>query len=213
LSLRVSACGWPVPSARIRQIRRAITFAPKTTFRAGYGTFFAQGNRGIGAVSSELGQGYQTSTAIYLGPAGANPYLPPPGASLANPFVTGFVEPPSNLVGTGVTTTIRNQPNPIQHQWTASLQRQLTSTLMIEAAYAGSRGEHLWQELRYDAVNPVYLSLGTAAAEQTPNPFFGKISTGALSASTVAARYSCPSRNTPRLPCTTIPPETPPITD
>jgi hypothetical protein len=163
-------------------------FAPKTTFRVGYGMFYAQGNRGIGAVSSELGQGFQTSTSIYLGPAGANPYLPAVGANFANPFVTGFLVPPSNLVGGGVSTIIRNAANPTQHQWTANLQRQLTASLMIEAAYTGSRGEHIWQDTPFNAANPIYLSMGTASAQQVPNPFFGKIATGTLSAATVVAR-------------------------
>ncbi|MBI4907341.1 MAG: carboxypeptidase regulatory-like domain-containing protein, partial [Acidobacteria bacterium] len=163
-------------------------FAPKTTFRAGYGMFYAQGNRGIGAVSSELGQGFQTSTSVYLGPAGVNPYVPPVGANMSNPFVTGFLIPPSNLVGGGVSTIIRNVANPTQHQWTANIQRQVTSNLVIETAYSGSRGLHIWQDTPLNAAHPVYLSLGTASAQQTPNPFFGKIATGTLSAATVVAR-------------------------
>ncbi len=107
---------------------------PRTTFRAGYGMFFAQGNRGIGAVSSELGQGYQTSTSVYLGPANTNPYLPPNGATLANPFVTGFLIPPSNLIGGGVTTTLNNTPNPVSHLWSSSIEEQLTGRVMFEAA-------------------------------------------------------------------------------
>ncbi len=161
--------------------------APRTTFRAGYGIFYAQGNRGVGAVSSELGQGFQTSTSVYLGPPAPVPYLPPVGASFSNPFVTGFVEPPSNLVGASISTVLRDFPNPTQQQWTASLQHQLTASLMIEAAYTGSRGEHIWQDFPLDAANPMYLSMGTASAQLVPNPFYGQISTGALSAKTVAA--------------------------
>jgi hypothetical protein len=110
------------------------------------------------------------------------------GANFANPFSTGFIEPPSNLVGAGVTTTLRNQPNPTQHQWTASFQRQLTSTLLVEAAYTGSRGEHIWAEMRINAANPMYLLMENATAQQTANPFYGKITTGTLSAATVAVR-------------------------
>ncbi len=165
-------------------------FAPRTTFRAGYGIFYAQGNRGIGAVSSELGQGFQTSTSVYLGPANTNPYLPPAGANLTNPFVTGFLVPPSNLVGGGVTTTLNSAPNPLTQQWTGSLQRQLTGSFMIEAAYTGSRGEHLWAEDPFNAANPFYLGLGAALDQQVPNPFYGKIATGALSAPTITRKQS-----------------------
>src|SRR5204863_9191064 len=113
---------------------------------------------------------------------------PPQRARHHNPITPGFAGPPANRVGTSVTTPIRHQPAPIQHQWTANLQRQLTSTLVVEAAYSGSRGEHFWQEHRFNAANPIYLALGTATAQQVTNPFFGKIATGTLSAPTVAAR-------------------------
>jgi len=161
-------------------------FAKRTVFRAGYGWFYAQGNRGVGAVSSELGQGFQTSTSVYLGQPSATPFAPPVGASLANPFVTGFNVPPSNLVGASISTITRNALTPAQHQWTASVQHQLTGSLLLEAAYTGSRGEHLWQDTPLNAVPPQYLALGTALAQQVPNPFYGTITTGALSAPTVA---------------------------
>ena len=164
--------------------------APRTTLRAGCGMFFAQGNRGIGAVSSELGQGFQTSTSVYLGPANTNAYLPPVGATLANPFVTGFLIPPSNLVGGTVTTTLNNTPNPVSNQWTASLQRQVTGNLMLEAGYTGNRGEHLWAEDPFDAANPIYLALGNALTQQVPNPFYGQIATGTLSAKTITLKQS-----------------------
>ena len=161
-------------------------FARRTVFRAGYGLFYAQGNRGLGAVSSELGQGFQTSTSVYLGPPGPVPFAPPPGARLANPFATGFIEPPSNLVGSSVSTIVRNVAAPLQHQWTASLQRQVTSDLLLEAGYTGSRGEHLWQDTPFDASNPANLALGPALSTLTPNPLYGRIAAGALGAPTVA---------------------------
>ncbi len=161
-------------------------FAPRTVFRAGYGVFYAQGNRGIGAVSSELGQGFQTSTSVFLGTPNPISFAPPIGASFSNPFVTGFNIPPSNLVGQGISTIVPTTPTPLQQQWTASFQHQLTQNLLVEVAYTGSRGEHIWQDFPLDAANPAYLSLGTALAQLVGNPFLGKITTGSLSASTVA---------------------------
>jgi Carboxypeptidase regulatory-like domain/TonB dependent receptor len=161
-------------------------FAPKTVFRAGFGQFYAQGNRGVGAVSSELGQGFQTSTSVFLGAPSPITYAPPIGASFASPFVTGFNAPPSNLVGSGITTVTRNALTPVQNQWTASFQHQLKSDLVLEAAYSGSRGEHLWQDLPYNVAAPSNLALGNALAQQVPNPFYGIIKTGSLSAATVA---------------------------
>ena len=163
-------------------------FAPRTTFRAGYGLFYAQGNGGIGAVSSELGSGFQTSTSVYQGPPDPVPYRPPLGASFANPFITGFDVPPSRLVGGSISTTLRHYLTPLQHQWTSSFQRQLRANLLVEAAYTGSRGEHLWQNLAYNVPDASVLNLGSELLTQTPNPYYGKVTVGALSAPTVARR-------------------------
>ncbi|MFB3826927.1 MAG: carboxypeptidase regulatory-like domain-containing protein [Bryobacteraceae bacterium] len=163
-------------------------FAPRTVYRAGYGLFYAQGNGGIGAVSNELGSGFQTSTAVYQGPPDPIQHRPPQGANLANPFVTGFNVPPSDLVGGSVSSALRDYLTPLQHQWTTSVQRQLTANLLVEAAYTGSRGEHLWQGLAFNTADPANLSLGSALLEQVPNPYYGRVSTGALSAPTVARR-------------------------
>ena len=163
-------------------------FSRRSTLRAGYGLFYAQGNGGIGAVSSELGSGFQTSTSVYLGPPDPMPHRPPAGATFANPFVTGFNLPPSRLVGGSISSTLRYYLTPLQHQWTSSLQRQIWANLLVEAAYTGSRGEHLWQNLAYNVPDASVLSLGSALLTQIPNPYYGKVTVGALSAPTVARR-------------------------
>ena len=55
----------------------------------------------------------------------------------------------------------------------------------MEAAYIGSRGEHIWNNFTRNATFPQYLSLGSQLNNLVPNPFFGKITTGAMSAATV----------------------------
>jgi hypothetical protein len=56
----------------------------------------------------------------------------------------------------------------------------------VEAAYAGAHGVHLprgsWQA---NALSTQYLSMGAALNNLVPNPFFGLVSTGTLSQSTV----------------------------
>ena len=163
-------------------------FAPRTVIRAGYGLFYAQGNGGIGAVSSELGSGFQTSTSVYQGPPDPMPHRPPEGATFANPFVTGFNIPPSTLVGGSISTALRDYLTPLQHQWTSSIQHQMTKDLLFEAAYTGSRGEHLWQNLAFNTADASNMSLGSGLLAQVANPYYGRVSTGSLSAPTVAAR-------------------------
>ena len=159
-------------------------FIERTVLRAGYGLFFTQGNGGVGAVASELGGGFQTTTSLFLGEPDAIQGRPPAG-SLLNPFSTGLRQAPSTLLGENIRTTTRDFITPYNHQWTASLQRQVTQDLLIEVAYSGSRGLRLWRDLELNALDAGYLSLGSALRAQVPNPFFGQIATGVLSARTV----------------------------
>ncbi|MEK7403851.1 MAG: carboxypeptidase-like regulatory domain-containing protein, partial [Acidobacteriota bacterium] len=162
--------------------------APRLVLRAGYGVFYAQGNGGIGAVSNELGSGFQTSTPVFLGPPDPIPFRPPIGAALANPFATGFDIPPSALVGGTISTSFRHYLTPFNHQWTTSLQRQIARDLVVETAYSASRGQRLWQNRARNAAPASQLALGSELLRQATNPYFGKIQTGALSAPTVARR-------------------------
>jgi hypothetical protein len=49
----------------------------------------------------------------------------------------------------------------------------------------GNRGVYLAGNRQFDAMPTPYLSMGTALLQSVPNPFFGKITTGALAQSTV----------------------------
>jgi outer membrane receptor protein involved in Fe transport len=163
----------------------AWTIYPNTVLRAGYGTFFTAGNGGVGAVPSEFGSGYQATTSLFQGQPAANPYLPPMGAALANPFITGLNQPPSSLLGTSISSFF-SVPfrTPRNDQWTASIQ-QGGKDFVFELGYIGSRGEHLWSDQQRDVPSTSVLSQGNALLQQVPNPFYGKITTGSLSAKTV----------------------------
>ncbi len=58
-------------------------------------------------------------------------------------------------------------------------------TCWLKSAYIGTRGEHLWNNFTEDATYPQYLSLGTQLNNLVPNPFYGKITNGSMSAATV----------------------------
>jgi hypothetical protein len=160
-------------------------FAPQMVLRAGYGRFYFPGSGGIGAGASDLGSGFLTQTSIFLGPPVAAPNTPPPGASLGDAFQAGFFLPPSNGVGSGVTTAFRNWPTPLNQQWNLSIQRTLPGGFLVETAYAGSRGMRYWVNRSHNAVSTQYLPLGNALNDLVQNPFFGVITTGALSSATV----------------------------
>jgi hypothetical protein len=163
----------------------AWTFMPNTVFRAGYGWFYAPGSGGIGSSPGDLGSGSEASTGIYLGQTPAAPNTPVTGASLANPFVTGLLPYPNSLVGSGITAIFPAWLTPMNQMWNANIQRSLTKDLLVEAAYIGSRGEHIWNNFTMDATYPQYLSLGSQLNNLVANPYYGKITNGSMSAATV----------------------------
>ena len=160
-------------------------FMRDTVIRAGYGWFYAPGSGGIGSSPGDLGSGSETATSIYFGQPVAAPNTPIADASLANPFVTGLLPFPNSLVGNGITAIFPKWLTPMNQMWNVNIQRNVGKNLLLEAAYIGSRGEHIWNNFTSNATNPQYLSLGTALNSLVPNPFYGKITNGAMSAATV----------------------------
>ncbi|MBI4472580.1 MAG: TonB-dependent receptor, partial [Acidobacteria bacterium] len=151
-------------------------FAKDTVLRAGYGLFYFPGSGGIGAGASDLGSGFLASTGIFLGQPPAAPNTPPRGASLANPFQAGFLNPPTTGVGGSVTTMFRDWVTPYNQQWNLNIQRSLTQSVIFEIAYVGSRGQRIWVNRARNAVSTQHLSLGPSLNELVPNPYFGKTS-------------------------------------
>ena len=166
----------------------AYQFAKDTVVRAGYGIFFFPGSGGIGAGPSDLGNGFQVNTSMFLGPPNPAPNTPPVGASIANAFSTGLLYPPSTGVGGGIGAPFPKWITPYMQQWNLNIQHTFGGNTLVEAAYVGNRGEHIWFNLGEDVANPAnYLSLGNALNNLVPNPFYGVITSGTLSAQTVRA--------------------------
>jgi hypothetical protein len=62
----------------------------------------------------------------------------------------------------------------MQH-WNLSVQRQIGGDVVLEVAYAGSKGTHLWQNLQWNQLPDEYLSLKEDLRRVIPNPFYGII--------------------------------------
>ncbi len=163
----------------------AWNFRNGMVMRAGYGIFFFPGSGGVGAGAGDLGSGFLAQTPVFLGPPVAAPNTPPPGASLARSFEAGFFRAPFDGVGSTIGTAFRPWVTPHNQQWNYSLQRIFGKSMLVEAAYTGSRGQRIWINRSRTAVSTDFLSLGAGLDALVANPYFGLITSGALSVAQV----------------------------
>jgi len=169
--------------------RAGIAFqaSKSTVLRAGFGIFFAPMTGGGFNSSAVPASGYSTSTS-WVGTLDNVT----PASYLSNPYPSGFVRAPGNtqglatLLGQSVTALDRNRSVPYSEQWNLNLQQLLPAKLLLDLAYVGSRGVHLFGNLNYNQLPDSALSMGTALNQLVANPFYGLISTGTLSSATVA---------------------------
>ena len=163
--------------------------ADKTVVRAGAGIFYAT-YVGVNAAATDFGNGGFVSNLLYLGPSNALPNTPPAGGSWNNPFAAGIQQPSrnTNFVGQAVRADQLNRPSPYLSDWSFSIQREITPTLLAEVAYVGSKMTHLFWNRQHNQNPDSQLSYGPDLLKSVPNPYFGKITTGALSAPTVQLR-------------------------
>ncbi len=160
----------------------------QTVLRGGYGVFYAP--QWIEAYDANMYASFNSTTDWVATLDGLVPEN-----YISNPYPKGFSLPkrdrdPLTNVGATISGWIRNEPVGYVQQWNFTVQRQLTSSLLVEAAYWANKGTKLQ---RYGGVpeNQLpnrYLSLRAALNELVPNPFYGYIERGALSGPTVARR-------------------------
>lgn len=173
------------------RIGLAYQVTPKTVVRAGAAIFYAT-YLGVNAAATDFGNGSFLSNALFLGAPNPLANTPPVGGSWSNPFAGGIIVPDrnTNFAGQNVRGDIRNRPNAYLGNWTLSIQRMLNATTMLEVAYVGSKTTHLYWNRQRNQNDPSLMSLGAALLAPVPNPFFGKIATGALSLPTIQARQA-----------------------
>jgi hypothetical protein len=172
--------------------RMGLAWTPfsKTVVRAGAGIFFTT-FVGVNAAATDFGNGGFISNLLFLGPAnplGSN--TPPIGGSWDNPFAAGISTPShtSDFVGQAVRADQLDRAKPYLSDWTLSIQREITPTLLAEVGYVGSKFTHLYWNRQHDQNPPSNESYGAQLLQPVANPFYGKITTGALSTPTVQLR-------------------------
>ena len=161
----------------------------KTVVRAGAGIFYAT-YVGVNAAATDFGNGGFVSNFLFLGAPNALPNTPPVGGSWNNPFAGGIQQPSrdSNFVGQAVRADQLNRPTPYLSDWTFSIQHEITPTLLAEIGYVGSKMTHLYWNRQHNQNSDTDVSLGSHLLDAVPNPFYGEITTGALSTPTVQRR-------------------------
>ncbi|HWZ33918.1 MAG TPA: TonB-dependent receptor [Bryobacteraceae bacterium] len=164
----------------------------KTTFRGGWGMFYAPVYFGL---DSQYSPGL-AQTTTYLASADGNAT---PAGSLYNPFPNGIIQPATIQQGIlqqlGGTTTFPDQSRTqgrVQ-QFSADIQRQLPWGVAFEIGYIGSRSVQLQYGstgttyLQINQVPTQYLSMGSALTSKVANPFYKLPNVGGvLAASTVS---------------------------
>lgn len=157
---------------------------PNFVIRGGYGITFVPITSRYELNSN---QGFSATTQFVSSLDGG---LTPAG-TLSNPFPNGVNQPlgsaPGLLssLGEGFSTMLYRSPVGYNQQWSFNVQREITSSMTMDAAYVGSKGTKLPVPLELNALPDSALALGNQLLQQVPNPFRTLVSTGALSVATV----------------------------
>jgi hypothetical protein len=113
---------------------------------------------------------------------------------LRNPFPNGLDQPTGSAEGllTRVGSTVagayrRDNPTPYLQSYSFDIQYEVNPHAVLELGYTGNTGRRLPYGLILDfnQLAPQFLELGAGLNESVPNPYFGHIASGPLSASTV----------------------------
>lgn len=79
-------------------------------------------------------------------------------------------------LGQGVYAVDRDLGSGYVQQWNVAIQRELTSNIVVEVAYAGSKITHVGiPDSNINQLTAEQLRLGSFLLQQVPNPFFGQI--------------------------------------
>ena len=160
----------------------AYSIDSKTVMRMGGGIFY---DPLVPATPTDT-SGFSAVTSFVSSLNGVTPYN-----VLSNPFPQGLIYPtgsslgPATLLGQSVVFADRNHVTPYSAAWNFGIQRELPGGFKLETAYVGNRGIHNFGDRNLNQMPDANLALGNQLLSTVPNPFYGQISSGSLSAPTV----------------------------
>jgi hypothetical protein len=152
----------------------AYQFLPKTVVRGGYGLFFSSQLDNIGGSLGSVGTFDAVTSYVGTTDSGATPFT-----TLANPFPGGFrtalgtTAGLMSQVGDSLSFVNPNRVSPYNQQWQISVQHELPSNVVVEAAYVGMLSVKELESYNLNDLPDIYLPLGTAQNTSVKNPFLG----------------------------------------
>ncbi|HWB98076.1 MAG TPA: hypothetical protein VG672_15285, partial [Bryobacteraceae bacterium] len=167
-----------------------VTRDNRTVLRGGYALVYVPVESADMHGNAPNSLGFSSNTTFSSsGPYAAFQFSDGPTA-LIQPL--GSTGGPSAFRGQGVNYQDRNAPVPYVQQWNLTLQRELLRGWTASLSYVGNHGVKLvGGNYNVNQLNPQYFAqYGLALQDQVPNPFYGQIKTGALSAATISRSQS-----------------------
>jgi Carboxypeptidase regulatory-like domain len=158
----------------------------KTVVRGGFGIFYGPINGAAFAGNMSPYTGFSANTNWISTVNGITPV-----SLISDPFPNGFQRAPGSseglltLLGQNIETMDRGRQSLYAEQWNFGIERTLPGSFLLNLAYAGSHGVHLYSPVNYNQLPDQYLSMGNALLNLVPNPYYGLIASGPMSGPTV----------------------------
>jgi hypothetical protein len=156
----------------------AYSLSTKLAVRMGYGlTYIPTTSRYV----NNSNQGFAATTTFFSSVDGINPV-----GVLRDPFPSGVVQPPgpraglATSIGESFGTLVRHDPVGYSQQWSVNIQYEPVQDLLMDVAYAGSKGTALPAPVAMNQLDSRFLAEGASLLQQVRNPFQAFSSPGTL---------------------------------